>query len=86
MEEDDYSKEWERQVAYIQENKDMIRAKYGNKFIAFGGNQVVDSDEDELALAIRIRLNFKGKPIFISTLEEILNPGIDYQESSESEC
>ena len=65
---------WEREYrAFLQLLPDLLRTSRG-KYVAVHEGRVVDSGDDELALASRVWANFGYVPIHIDLVTELRRP------------
>ncbi|MEK6935336.1 MAG: hypothetical protein AABW67_00970 [Nanoarchaeota archaeon] len=83
METDKQLVEFEKSKKYAIKNQDVLRRAYGVNYFAMVDKLVVDSDKNEFELAKRMYTKFPDKFVFISNLENILNPKTFTMESPE---
>ncbi len=61
---------------YVIENQECLRKLYGGRYICVVDKNVVDSDKDEFKLVHRIYKKFLDKIVFMSTIEDVVNPKV----------
>ncbi|MDD5191719.1 MAG: hypothetical protein PHH54_03525 [Candidatus Nanoarchaeia archaeon] len=75
---------FEKNRQYLIDNRDILRKAYGEKCIAIVDKNVVDSDKDKFGLAKRMYQKFPDNFVFMSTIEDAVNPKTVAMESPES--
>lgn len=66
---------WEEAKAYVRENEQELRSKYGDNYVAVTPIGVIDYDESETELAKRVlgRSHMNVSPL-ITRVDEVFNP------------